>query len=58
MSVNDTATDKSKKYKSPGTVQIAAEIIQAGRETLYSEIHNLINSTWNEEKCPQSTYRL
>ena len=34
MSVTDTVTDKSKKYKSLGTVQIAAEIIQAGRETL------------------------
>ena len=58
MSVTDTATDKSKKYKSPGTVQIAAEIIQVGRAKLYSEIHKLINSTWNEDKCPQSTYRL
>ena len=44
MSVIDTTTDKSKKYKSPGAVQIVAEIIQAGRETSYSEIRNLINS--------------
>ena len=43
MSVTDTATDKSKKCKSPGAVRIAAEITQALRETLYSEIHNLIN---------------
>jgi hypothetical protein len=44
MSVTDTATDRSKKYKSPGTVQIAAEITQAGRQILYSESHNFINS--------------
>jgi len=35
MSVTDTANDRSKKYKSPGTVQTAAEMIQAGRETHY-----------------------
>jgi hypothetical protein len=45
VSVTDTAAGKSKKYKSPGTLQIEAEIIQAGRGTLYSQIHNLINST-------------
>jgi len=43
MSVTDTASDKSQKHKSPVTVQIAAEVIQAGRERLYSEIHNIIN---------------
>lgn len=58
MSVTDITSDKSKKHKPPVPAQIAAEIIQAGRETLYSEFHNLINSTWNEEKCPQCTYRL
>jgi hypothetical protein len=45
VSVNDSATDKSKKYKPPDTVQILAEMIQAEREKLYSEIHKLINST-------------
>jgi hypothetical protein len=29
-----------KKYKSPGGEQIPAELIQAGGETLQSEIHN------------------
>jgi hypothetical protein len=33
-----------KKYKSPDSVQIPAELIQAGGETLRSEIHKLINS--------------
>jgi hypothetical protein len=33
-----------KKYKSPGSDQILAELIQAGGETLLSVIHKLINS--------------
>jgi hypothetical protein len=28
-------------------------MIQAGSETLHSEIHKLINSIWNKEKLPQ-----
>jgi hypothetical protein len=39
----ETATAKLKKYKSPGSDQIPAELIQAGGETLQSEIHKLIN---------------
>jgi hypothetical protein len=39
---------KFKKYKSPGSDQIPAELIQAGGETLRSEIHKLINSIWNK----------
>jgi hypothetical protein len=38
-------------YKSPGTDQIPAEIIQAGAETLWSEIQKL-NSNWNKEELP------
>jgi hypothetical protein len=38
-----------KKYKSPGSDQIPAELIQAGGEILLSEIHKLINSVWNKE---------
>jgi hypothetical protein len=34
---------KLKKYKLPGSGQIPAELIQAGCETLQSEIHKLIN---------------
>jgi hypothetical protein len=36
-----------KKYKSPGSDQIPAKLIQAGGEKLLSEMHKLINSVWN-----------
>jgi hypothetical protein len=41
-----------KKYKSPGTDQIPAELIKARGETLQSEIHKLINSIWSTEELP------
>jgi hypothetical protein len=41
-----------KKYKSPGSDEIPAELIQAGGEILLSAIHKLINSVWNKEKLP------
>jgi hypothetical protein len=37
-------------YKSPGSAQIPAELIQAGSEILRSEIHERINSIWNKEE--------
>jgi hypothetical protein len=37
----ETATEKYKSYKSPGTDHILAELIKAGGETLYSEICRL-----------------
>jgi hypothetical protein len=40
------------KYKSPGSDQILTEIIQAGKETLLSQIHKLINSVWHKEEFP------
>jgi hypothetical protein len=40
----EIAIAKLKKYKSPGSDQILAELIQAGGELLLSEIHKLINS--------------
>jgi hypothetical protein len=43
------AITKLKKYKSPGSDQIPAELVQAGGEMLLSEIHKLINSIWNKE---------
>jgi hypothetical protein len=46
----DIAIAKLKKYKSPGSDQILAELIQAGGETLVSVIHKLINSIWNKEE--------
>jgi hypothetical protein len=41
-----------KRYESPASDQIPAELIPAGGETLWSEIHELINSIWNKEELP------
>jgi hypothetical protein len=41
-----------KRRKSPGSDQILAQLIEAGGETLRSEIHKLINSIWNKEELP------
>jgi hypothetical protein len=48
----EIAIVKLKKYKSPGSDQIPAELIQAGGEILLSVIHKLINSVWNKEELP------
>jgi hypothetical protein len=48
----EVAIGKLKMYKSPGVDQIAAELIQAGGETLRSEIHKLIKLAWNKEELP------
>jgi hypothetical protein len=48
----EIAIVKLKKYKSPGSDQIPAELIQAGGEILLSAIHKLINSVWNKEELP------
>jgi hypothetical protein len=48
----EIAFAKLKKYKSSGSDQILAEIIQAGGEILLSVIHKLINSVWNKEELP------
>jgi hypothetical protein len=49
----EIAIGKLKSYKSSGTVQISAELIKAGGETLYIEIHRLICSIWNKEEFLQ-----
>jgi hypothetical protein len=49
----ESVIGKLKNYKSRGTDQIQAELIKAGSETLYSEIHRLACSIWNREKLPQ-----
>jgi hypothetical protein len=49
----EIAIGKLKSYKSPGTDNIPAKLMKAGGETLYSEIHRLICSTWNKEELPQ-----
>jgi hypothetical protein len=46
------AIAKLKKYKSAGSDQIPAELIQKGAEKLMSAIQKLINSLWNEEELP------
>jgi hypothetical protein len=48
----EIAIAKLKKYKSPGSDQILAELIQAGGGILLSAIHKLINSVWNKEELP------
>jgi hypothetical protein len=45
----ETAFAKLKKYKSPGSDQIPADLIQAGGKILLSAMHKLINSVWNME---------
>jgi hypothetical protein len=49
----EIATGKLKSCYSPGTDQILDELMKAGGETLYSEIHRLICFIWNEEELPQ-----
>jgi hypothetical protein len=46
------AIAKLKKYKSPGSDQIPAELVHTGGEILLSAIHKLINSVWNKEELP------
>jgi hypothetical protein len=48
----EIAIAKLKKYKSSGSDQIPAELVQAGDEMLLSAIHKLINSVWNKEELP------
>jgi hypothetical protein len=48
----ETAIAKFEKYKSPGSDQIPADLIQAGGEILRAEIHKLINSIWNNKQLP------
>jgi hypothetical protein len=45
--------EKLKRYKSPGTDHIPAELIKAGGSTVCSEIHKLINFIWNKEEMPE-----
>jgi hypothetical protein len=49
----EIAIGKLKSYKSPGNDNILAELIKAGGETLYSEIHRLIRCICNKEELPQ-----
>jgi hypothetical protein len=51
--VIEIAIEKLKRYKSPRSNQISTEVIQAGGNTLRSEVHKLINSVWNKEDVAQ-----
>jgi hypothetical protein len=46
----EIAVAKLKKYKSPGSDGIPAELIQEGSEILLSAIHKSITSVWNKEE--------
>jgi hypothetical protein len=50
--VAEIAIAKLKNYKSPGSDEIPAELIQGGDEILLCEIHKLIISVWNKQELP------
>jgi hypothetical protein len=50
---NEIAIEKLKTHNSSSTDKIPADLIQAGGNTLCSEIHRLTNSIWNEEELLQ-----
>jgi hypothetical protein len=47
------ATEKLKRYKSPGIDQIPAELIKAGGSKICSRFHKLINPICNKEELPE-----
>jgi len=49
----EMAIEKLKRHKSPGIVQIPADLTDARGRTFRSEVHKLINSTWNKEELPE-----
>jgi hypothetical protein len=49
----EIAIAKLIKYKSSGTDEIPAELIQAGGKILLPAICKLINSVWNKEELPE-----
>jgi hypothetical protein len=48
----EVAFGNVERYKSPNVVQIPAGLVWAEGETLHSEIHKIIKSTWNKEDLP------
>jgi hypothetical protein len=50
----EIAIAKLKRYRSLGNDQILAELIQAGGETLCSEINKFINPTWTPLRSRRS----
>jgi hypothetical protein len=49
----EMAIGKLERHKSPGIVQIPAELIKAGGRIIRSEIHKVIISIWNKEELPE-----
>ena len=49
----ELAIDKLKGHKSPGIVEIPAQLIKAGGGTICLEIYKLITSIWKKEKLPE-----
>jgi hypothetical protein len=45
-----TSLAELRSYKSTGSDQILAELIQVGGKILHSEIHKIINFIWNKEE--------
>jgi hypothetical protein len=43
---------KLKRYKSPGSNHIPAQLIQTRGKTLLAGIHKLIKLIWNKEELP------
>jgi hypothetical protein len=54
----DITMDKLKRYKLSGSDHIPAELIQAGGETLHSEIHKLFMLIWNKEEFASPVERV
>jgi hypothetical protein len=52
-SVPEQNSIEAKIYKSPGTDEISAELVQVGGNILRSESHIIINSISNKEELPQ-----
>jgi hypothetical protein len=46
------AVANMKRYKSQGSYDIPAEVIQPEGEILRSNFHNFINCIWNKDKLP------
>jgi hypothetical protein len=45
----EVAIGNLKRYRFPGVDEIPAELIQAGGETVHSEIHKIIKLIWKKE---------
>jgi hypothetical protein len=51
----ESGIEKLERYNASGTDQISAQLLQAGGNTLYSEIQKLSNSIWNKEALRTAT---